>query len=162
MRKKGIFFLLAAMLILFTACASPEELEKDEIHAVGEKISTAFFDYTVTGTTSGRNFEGRRAESGCVFVTVELSIKNTEHYTMPMGRYDFQLQWGGGADEYCYPLEQYCQAQLPDEYDIPEGESVEGVLVFQVPRSQTDLALGFLEIFENDEQGKAFYTYFTI
>lgn len=160
-RNRGLL-LLAAILFLLSACAGDSAAPEDEVHQVGEKISTAFFDYTVTETASLSRFDGRRAESGDTLVTVSLTIKNTQQYALPMGRYDFRLQWGEDGEHYVYPLEQYSDAQLPDSYDIPEGESAEGVLVFQVPEETRDLALGFLEIFEDDTQGQAFYIYFTI
>lgn len=161
MKKGVVVLLLAAALALLASCGGGEQ-PGDEVYAVGDKISTAFFDYTVTQIEHYSRYEGKKAQSGSRLIVVTLEIKNTQHYAMPMGRYDFQLQWGGGEDGFGYPLEQYCQAQLPDEYDIPEGESVQGVLVFQAPSSKRDLALGFLEVFENDDQGKAYYTYFTL
>lgn len=161
MRKRRVLAVLAALLLLLAACGGEKE-PREEVHAVGDKITTAFFEYTVSGVSAQKRYQGKTAREGNVFVVVWVEIENKENYTLPMGRYDFQLQWGDGEDSYRYPIHQYCQEQLPDEYDIPQDEGVEGTLVFQVPREETDLALGYLEIFENDRQGDLFFTYFSV
>lgn len=161
MKKKRKLALLTALLVLLAACAGPAK-PQTKVYDMEDKIPTAFFDYTVTAASAHQSYQGKSPGQGERFVEVELTIKNTSSYAMPMGRYDFQLHWGDGGDSYCYPEEQFCEEQLPDKYDIPVNEKIEGKLLFEVPAGEEDLALGYLEIFEDESQGDAFFTYFTV
>lgn len=158
---KRLFLMMTLMAMLLSACASREEPENIVVE-LGEEGSTAFFDFEVGEVSACQKYRGKRAASGQRLILVELELENTTSYDLPMGRYDFRLFWGNGEDMAVYPLEQFCEEQFPDEYAIPAREETEGLLVFQVPEEQKNLALGYLEIFEDDHQGDAYFVYFTV
>lgn len=158
---KRLFLMIMLMATLLSACAAQKEPENMVVE-LGETGHTAFFDFEVSGVSACSEYEGRLAEAGCRLILVELELKNTVSYDLPMGRYDFRLFWGNGEDTAAYPLEQFCPEQFPDAYGIPEWEGRKGLLVFQVPEEQKNLALGYLEIFEDDHQGDAWFVYFNI
>lgn len=166
MKKKLVLSLLAAALVCLTACGSIPGMSSGESsdgkHYVGDKISTAFFDYTVTEAQSAAEYEGYTAAEGYKLVVTELTIHNTETYSMPMGQYDFMIAWGDGEEDFTYPMEQYCDKQYADEYEIGINKTVEGALVFEVPADQKDLALGFEEYYEDESVGELYVTYFTV
>ena len=155
MRKRIVFSLMASILLLLSACGSIPGMEggsssggsassSDGTYHVGDTISTAFFDFTVNSA-----------------VVADLTIKNTETYSMPMGQYDFMIAWGDGDEDFAYPLNQYCESQLADEYEIPIAGSAEGSLVFEVPSDQKDFTLGFEEYYEDESVGDLYVVYFT-
>ena len=158
---KRLFLAIMLLATLLSACAVQNEPENIVVE-LGETGRTAFFDFEVTNVSECMEYEGRLAESGCRLILVELELENTVSYELPMGRYDFRLFWGNGEDAAVYPVEQFCQTQFPDEYAIPEWDRCKGVLIFQVPETQKNLALGYLEIFEDDHQGDAYFVYFTV
>lgn len=95
MKKKRAAALLTAVMLL-TACRADPNRPKTRVSDMDDKVSTAFFDYTVTAAAAHDSYQGRRPQAGERIVEVELTIKNTSSYAMPMGRYDFQLHWGEG------------------------------------------------------------------
>ena len=186
MRKRIVFSLMASILLLLSACGSIPGMEggssytqvdqggssggsssggstssSDGTYHVGDTISTAFFDFTVNSAVASADHEGYTAQDGYKLVVADLTIKNTETYSMPMGQYDFMIAWGDGDEDFAYPLNQYCESQLADEYEIPIAGSAEGSLVFEVPSDQKDFALGFEEYYEDESVGDLYVVYFT-
>lgn len=158
---KRLLLMLALLVTILSACGSPEEPENIVVE-LGEEASTAFFDFEVKSVSACLGHEGYLAASGYQLVLVELELKNTSSYDLPMGRYDFRLFWDVEEETAVYPLKQFCEEQFLDEYTVPEREKTEGLLVFQVPDDRKNLALGYLEIFEDDHQGDAYIVYFTV
>lgn len=161
MKKRQFPGLVLAGLCLLFACGCGSEPE-NKFFDLEDEVSTAFFDYRVEEITVHRNYHGMQANEGHQIVVVDLEIENTEDYELPMGRYDFRVQWGAGEEDYAYPETWYYQRQFPNEYSIPEERSAEGELVFQVPREQREMTLAYLEVFENETQGDVYFTYFTV
>lgn len=159
MRKYSFFVLILALLLSLSSCGAKEE---ETGYQVGDKISTDFFDYRVDSALSTGSYEGRRASQDRQLILVELTIENTEEYSLPMGRYDFQLRWGEGDGDVSSPLKQFCPAQLADEYDIAVDETVQGVLIFEVPDGRKEFSLGFLEVYEDNSEGESYFVYFTV
>ncbi len=160
--KKVMFLLLVLAGILYLPSCGSQAEQENKFYSLQERAVTAFLEYEVTGVRTCQSYHTACAPSGHRLVVTEVTIWNTEEYTLPMSCYDFRLQWGEGEADHAYPLAWCCAEQLPDQYDIPEGENIRGELVFQVPVSVSDMALGFLEIFENESQGDAHFIYFTV
>ena len=153
-------WILAALCLLFACGCSVEP--QDKFFELDDKVSTAFFEYRVEDVSVHQDYCGMSAREGCRIVVVDLAIKNKENYKLPMSRYDFRLQWGLEGEDFVYSESWYYQEQLQEEYEIPEKESVQGQLVFQVLQEEQNLCLAYLEIFENDTQGDAYFTCFTV
>lgn len=151
---------LTALCLLF-ACGCGSE-PKNKFFDLEDEVSTAFFDYRVKEITVHQDYHGMQAREGHQIVVAELEIENTEDYELPMGRYDFRVQWGSDEGEYAYPETWYYERQFPNEYSIPEDQSAEGELIFQVPQEQREMTLAYLEVFENETQGDAYFTYFAV
>ena len=167
MKKRGWIVGLAALMLLSGCGAFPEEEGGVTEVLLGEAVSTRWFDCTAAEAESRRSYEGYAASSGNKLVLVELELKNTFHEPVSMYDTDFQLYWGDcGPDEWAMPLDPYCEDQLPREYDLEAGKSQEGLLVYEVPREETELTLAFLELIENGteegEEGDLFLTRFTV
>lgn len=167
MEKRGWIVGLAALMLLSGCGAHPEEENGVTEALLGEAVSTRWFDYTVEEAETRKSYEGYAASSGNKLVVVELELKNTFHEAVSMYDTDFQLYWGDcGPDEWAMPLDPYCEAQLPREYDLEAGKSREGLLVYEVPREETELTLAFLELIENGteegEEGDLFLIRFAV
>ena len=132
---------------------------KSDDYSIEKKMLEELESYDEIDSTKGlSNIE---AQDGYKLVVADLTIKNTETYSMPMGQYDFMIAWGDGDEDFAYPLNQYCESQLADEYEIPIAGSAEGSLVFEVPSDQKDFALGFEEYYEDESVGDLYVVYFT-
>ena len=159
---------LAALALALTGCSAIPGMGgsgTNEAH-VGDTVSTSWFDYTVNSASPAQSYEGYTAADGNKLVVVDLTMKNTFNESVPMYDTDFQLYWGEyGEDEMAFPLEPYCEAQLPIEYYLSIEESREGILVYEVPSDVRDFTFAFLEVFDNGteegEEGDLFVTYFT-
>lgn len=151
MGKTGVLVLAAALLL--TGCSSPQE-DMDQHFSVGETISTAWFDYTVTQAERTTEYQGYISAEGEQLVVVEMTLKST--YSQPVTMYDsdFQLFWPGidGGDVRCMPVEYYCDSQFPLEYELKAREICSGVLVYQVPQEETEFQLVFQELFDDGTQ----------
>lgn len=166
MKKRGWIVGLAALLL--SGCGVFPEKEGGVTEALlRDTFSTRWFDCTVEEAESRTSCEGRAASAGNKLVAVELELKNTFHEPVSMYDTDFQLYWGDcGPDEWAMPLEPFCESQLPREYDLETGTSREGLLIYEVPKEETEFTLAFLELIENGteegEEGDLFLTRFTV
>lgn len=147
---------MTAAVALLTACGGTQGLGGSQSNpgGIGDTMSTAWFDYTVTDARLTEAYQGNQAETGEQLLVLELEIDSTCYQEVPMTRYDFQLYWEGMEDEddRCYPLEAAEEGQLPDAYDLGWGEELTGSLVYRVPQDQRDFALVFQEIIDNGTQ----------
>ena len=164
-RRKACVCVLALSLLL-TACGRREKRVEFE---PGETVETYWFRFTVDSAQETDQWQGRQAEENFRLVVCGLTIQSTFESAVSMGRGDFVLQWETGEEpeedasaeepwagmEGVYPLPEYTDGQLPDEYELEAGERVEGQLVFQVPDEVTRAALMFEEYFADstDESG---------
>ena len=180
--KKGFLCVVALLMTLsITACSSIPGMggsssgagssasgsgagssNKDGNFYVGDKVSTIFLDFTVNSVESVSEYEGYTPAEGNKLVVLDMTIKNTETYSLPMFQSDFPLFWGSGDEDGDFPLEKYCDKQLDDEYEIPIGKSTDGVLVYEMPQDAKDCVLVFEEYFEDESVGENYGVYFTV
>lgn len=152
---KRLAWVLASALLL-TSCGSGQN-DADQHFSLGDTVSTAWFDYTVTGVESTEEYGGYISAEGEQLVVVELTLKSTYPQPVTMFDSDFQLSWADMSqdDTRCIPVEYYCQQQLPSEYELSAKESRSGVLVYQVPDDQQTFYFTFQEIFDDGtEEGR--------
>lgn len=166
MKKRSVLCLLLLLLLLPACSALPAQLPGDEESGgdygfLGDTMSSVFFDFTVTDAFSCSSYQGYTAPLHAKLIVATLTVTNTFTRTLPMGQYDFQIQWGEGDEDYGYPLPVFCDGQLPDEYELSIQESRTGLLVYEVPSDTADYSISYLEIFENDETGDSYFIYFS-
>lgn len=152
---KRLAWVLASALLL-TGCGSGQN-DADQHFSLGDTVSTAWFDYTVTGVESTEEYGGYISAEGEQLVVVELSLKSTYPQPVTMFDSDFQLSWADMSqdDTRCMPVEYYCLQQLPSEYELAPRENRSGVLVYQVPDDQQTFYFTFQEIYDDGtEEGR--------
>lgn len=162
-----LFPLFLLLLLLLASCdALPASLQPSASGGggsgfLGDTMSSVFFDFTVTDAFSCKSYEGYTAAEDWTLIVATLTVQNTYTQTLPMGYYDFQIQWGEGDEDYDYPLAVFCDAQFPDEYELLINESRTGVLVYEVPADTQDYSVSYLEVYDNDETGDVYFVYFS-
>ncbi len=149
---KRLAWVLASALLL-TGCSSGQN-DTDQHFSLGDTVSTAWFDYSVTEVESTQEYGGYISAQGDQLVVVELTLKSTYPQAVTMFDSDFQLSWDSMSqdDTRCMPVEYYCDQQLPTEYELAPRESRSGVLVYQVPDDQSTFQFTFQEFFDDGTQ----------
>lgn len=179
--RKFLPFLTALTLALTLAACGDGGLdltpgggrEDDSVRygAVGDTLSTEWFDFSVDSVRSCDQYGDYAAGDGSRLVVASLTLKNTCGSAVEMWGDDFVLLWDdpdedGGID---IPLPAGLDdGQFPDQYTLENRETKTGELVFEVPAEQEELTLGFQEIYVDEEnpdneegiEGKTFFVTF--
>ena len=92
--------------------------------------------------------------------------------------WDFQVQWdtidgedpdqafgyavyeGEGDDATTYT--NVSEQQLPPSYDLADGETQEGILLYEVPEDRSEFSISFQEYFADDTTGDLFFVFFDL
>lgn len=136
---------------------------------IGDKMKTAWFDFTVDEAYSCSSYGEYTPASGNKLVVVAVTLKNTFGQSVDMWGDDFVILWDdpdedSGID---IPLPAgISDDQFPDEYTLGINATKQGVMIFEVPQDYRDFAVAFMEIFESDtnpdgEEGDTFFVSFT-
>lgn len=150
-----VCILLAAGLTLgFSACGregdAPAELAKTQA-AVGENLSTLFFDFTVNKAARVDSYESYPAPEGTQLICATVTVTNTTDAPIAMYDSDFTLAWGDGADAFAWLFDAFSEAMMPAEGTLNAGESRVYDLLYPVPADQTSFALCYTEVYQDDK-----------
>ena len=145
---------------------------------MGDTMRTAFLDFIVEDAYTTHEFDGYTPSQGNKYVVVTVNIINTQLTTLPMFDDDFELTWNINTTntdvESVYPVsvlvgedpsayesyETLSDLQLPITYEIPIGESKEGILLFEVPDDAVDYLMAFVEYYTSGETGNTYFVAF--
>lgn len=139
---------------------------------LGDVVHTYFFDYTVNSAHMAEEYAGYLPAEGNELLVVDMTVKNTENFSIEMYDTDFQVQWNSdGAEDFRFPITTdpetfekvpaLTDEQLPDTYSLAVDEEVTGQLVYEVPAGNHDFSISYLEQFDNDSEGDTFFVFFT-
>lgn len=136
---------------------------------LGDTMHTYFFDYTVNSAYLCDEYEGYVPQEGNEILVADVTVKNTFSSSIQMYDTDFQIQWNDDADDaYDFPITYYLEEgevlndqMLPYLYDLSINQSVNGLLVFEVPAGNKDFSISYLELFDDDTSGDVFFVYFS-
>lgn len=130
---------------------------------IGDNVHTVFFDFTINSASVCQTYEDYTPAEGNELLVVNLTVKNTETYSLPMFDTDFQAQWGDDSnDAYAFPIEtMVVDDQFPSEYQLPVREERTGIYIYEVPAGHDDFSISFLEFFDDNSEGNTFFVYFT-
>ena len=181
MKKKWITLCLCAVLVLaLSACGDRIGYPKDgqALGEIGDTMHTAFFDFTINSAELVDTFDGYAPPAGYELLVADITIRNDSGTAQPMGVWDFQVQWNSldGEDPnlaFGYPVYEgegddataytnVAQQQLPNIYEIQDGEERQGILLYQVPEGRETFSISCLEYFEDDTTGDVFFVDFTL
>ena len=141
------------LLLLLPGCGG----EKQTTFQVGDKVETYWFQFTVDQVKTTERWMDYQPQEGDRLAVCYLTLDSTFSEAVPMNWADFVLRLGDGENDGAYPIEYQGQEQLPDEYDLVEGEERTGCLVFEVPQGVTRAKLVFQELF-NEGDSDSVYT----
>lgn len=147
-------FLLA---VSATGCGGKEQARTLNA-AMGETLSTMFFDYTVTTARLEDEMQGMQGHDGYKLLVVDTTITNNGKNPITMTDADFFISWGDGEKDYDYPISLYdttvlSDRQLPAQYDLDAAGSRSGELIFAVPPEITTFGLKTQDYYtEGDSQ----------
>lgn len=134
---------------------------------IGDTMHTVFFEYTVNSAYLCDEYEGYEPSEGYVFLVADVTVHNPYKNTVPMYDMDFQIQWGE-EDAFDYPITAYMEEDetingdmLPKKYDVRRFESRTGILVYEVPEGETYFSIAYLEVYDDDSEGNAFFVDFS-
>ena len=130
----------------------------------GDTLSTCFFDYSVEDAVLTSHYEGYAAAEGMLLLDVTLTVTNTYGSELPMSVYDFQVQWGSGADDFGYEVPSLWASRTTMEqaYTLADGESITTHVVYEVPEKRTEFSIAYQERFADNTTGDSFFLYFTM
>ena len=162
--------------------AEGEIIEPDEEGTaygyMGDTMRTSFLDFVIKDAYTTHEFDGFNPSEGNKYLVVTVYIENTQMSTLPMFDDDFELTWDinttntdvetvfpvsvlVGDDPSAYEsYETLSDQQLPITYEIPIGESREGILLFEVPDDALDYLLGFVEYYTDGTTGSTYFVAF--
>jgi hypothetical protein len=129
--------------------------------AVGDTMSTCFFDFTVESVQQADYYEGKTPDSGMTYLDAVITVKNTYGEELPMSVYDFQIQWGDfNDDQYDYEAEAFWDGEttMPEHYKLAADDSITTHVVYQVPADSVEgyYVICYLEEFSDGSEGDLF------
>lgn len=130
--------------------------EYDKLYTVemNQTHATAFFDFTITESAKVDELEEYTPSTdGNVFLTAQVTVKNTFGEPIPVGNYDFYILWNGGED---VGYSAFFEGMYPDDVELADGETVSGTLVFDIPPDAKDVMIGYTEIWDDDFEGSIY------
>lgn len=130
------------------------ELKQDET------MKTAFFDLTVNSVTTAETFEDfLPVVEGDQFLVVNVTVTSTlaDAGPIPMYYSDFELKWEAAGEETILPDMAFAEDQLADEYELAEGESSTGNLIFEVPNAVSAFDFKFYEVWDDEFEGNTYW-----
>lgn len=166
---------LAAFLLAACSPGSPIIRPRDGYAegGIGDTMRTYFFDYTVDSAMTYSRYEGYVPTPGYDLLLVEITVTNTFPEDITMFDWDFMVLFDDildGEEVYDYPITSYEEVEIPDaardtllpmEYDLNQNEKRTGFLLFEVPAGETQFTISYIEYFDDDTTGDAFYVDFT-
>ena len=173
MKKRIASLLLITFSALLLAACGPSGsiiLPKEGYAqgAAGDTMRTYFFDFTLNEAYTCSRYEGYIPTPGYDLLAVEVTVKNTFQEGITMFDWDFIVLYADNAGEeqiYDYPITSYEDLEIPEaaretllpsEYALEKGESLTGLLLFEVPAGDTEFTVSYLESFEDDTTGDTF------
>lgn len=146
------------MALLLTACS------KSNAHnnAVGETVSTALFDFSITDVSQVESYPGIEIPDGKSLVRMRLNIKNTSNDTYTMFLQDFQIQWGDGEQDYGTCLSAVDDTMMPYAYELTPGQERSDWLMAEIPAESTSYTVAYQEYRTDGSKGDAYFVEATL
>ncbi|MEG2037207.1 MAG: DUF4352 domain-containing protein [Ruthenibacterium sp.] len=151
--RRDLCILLASALVLclLTSCGGKGQKTVQTEAAVGESLSTMFFDFTVNTAQRVASYEDYAPQQPePALVLLNITVTNTAQKAVTMYDSDFTLAYGDGAQDFAWIYDAFTDAMQPAEETINAGESRTYDLLFPVPQDKTDFVLRYTETYKED------------
>lgn len=139
-----------------------EDSQDSYTGGVGDVMQSCFFDFVVTQTFVTENFSGYTPAPGYELVCATIRVENTFGEDLPMGIYDFQIQWGDGDLDFGYEAEAFWNVDgcMPESYTLPADDIAVYQVIYEVPAGCTEYSISYLEYFADDTTGDVYFVFF--
>lgn len=141
------------------ATGGQAEAEDSGIHegALGNRMRTYFFDFTVLTATEAESYGDYTPGAGSKLVVVKIKSTNTYGESIVMLDYDYQLQWGDwndpeDDDKYADALLALTEDCAPEEVELAADASMTYDYVYEVPADAGGFEMCYLEVFWNEDE----------
>jgi len=181
MRIKLLALLLVFVLVFMglTGCSkiisfkSPAEKRRDSIAnfiagdvigegevtgKIEETYKTKWFEFTVHSIGKVDSYADHTAERGNQLYKTLITEKNISDVTLLMGTFDFYMD-APNFEEFIRAVAPLDDTMMPEEFNLEPDETVQYVMIFEVPTGTAELALMYTEFFENEGIGTTFVIY---
>jgi len=132
--------------------------EGDVTGETGKTYKTEWFEFTIHSIEKVGSYAGRTAQEGQQLYKVLIIETSTSEETIPVGTFDFYMD-DPTFEEYVWAVAPLDGTMMPEEFNLEPGETVQYVMLFEVPVDTTELALVYTEYFDNGEIGTSFTIY---
>ena len=149
------FCAVLAVLLVLAGCSS--DAPRDIYADAGETEHTELFDFTISDVTVVESYGILTPAEGNKLVKMKLSVFNTSNEKYMMFAQDFQLQWGGGEQDFGTCLAAIDEEMTPYAYTLEPGSSYDSVMVVQIPEKTDRLTVAYQEKLEDGENGTAYF-----
>lgn len=171
MKKIVPMLLVLTLTLAMMGCGKKVDSDGYKEGKLGDTMKTYFFNYTVNSAYLTNDFEGYTPSEGNTLLVAEVTVKNTFKEDIEMYDTDFQAQWNSdGDDDFSVPITfngteegvaPLNEKQFAGTYNLPKGEEMTGLLIFEIPAGNTDLSISYMEAFDDDSTGTTYFVYFT-
>jgi len=132
--------------------------EGDVTGETGETYKTEWFEFTVHSIEKVDSYASRTAGEGHQLYKVLITETSTSEETIPVGTFDFYMD-APAFEEYIWAIAPLDKTMMPAEFSLGPGETVQYVMIYEVPVDTTELALVYTEYYDNGEIGTSFTIY---
>lgn len=124
----------------------------------GETYKTKWFEFTIQSIDKVDAYKDYKAKEGHRLYKVSISLKSIWDESIPMGLFDFYMDAPDFA-EYIWAIPPLDGTMMPEAYNLTPGETVQYIMIFEVPTDTAELALSYTENYESGEDGATFAIY---
>jgi hypothetical protein len=121
----------------------------------GETYQTKWFEFTVQSIEKVSEHLGYKAKEGHRLYKIPVTLKNTWNGAIPMGLFDFYMD-APDFDEYIWAIPPLDGSMMPEKFDLQPGETVQYLMIFEVPANAADLSLSYTENYEGGNDGATY------
>lgn len=131
---------------------------------LGDKMSTAWFDFTIKSATLCGEYSGNTPADGCQYLVLEMRLENTYLDSEPVPIYydDFDVEWED-PDSYELPVFMKIDGQTLSEdnyeFQLRFARNADATMVYEVPEEYEEYYVYFDEYFADGTMGNVIAVY---
>ena len=124
-------------------------ISDDVTGKTGETYKTKWFEFAIQSIEKVDSYASHKAKEGYQLYKVSITEKSVWDSSISMGIFDFYMDDTDFA-EYIWAIPPLDDTMMPEDFHLQPNETVQYVMIFEVPANTTNLALMYTE---NDESG---------
>ena len=165
--KTLTLFFIALIILVLTSCGAKTDDQTPEKNVISSQIGgtldCTFFTWTVESVYSSEYLESEGEplfpwSDDNKFVIADISTTNIYDHEIPVGNYDFSLEWTDKSNlthrDNAY--ESFMDEMYPDETIKQIGESISGKLIFELPKDIFEGRILYDELFDDGSEGNIY------